>query len=351
MKQAAMIIGTGSFGKNYVRVMAELNRRAAPAQKAPAQKAPVLDPLIVTRTLASAAQETAAEIKRTFGNAFSSVIGVKIDGVGSLQKALEAHRPALIGISARDRKIGDDIHAVYAPIALNHGAVLCEKPFSGATGDGASLEAARLLQAHPFAHRFAMHLPMAVVLRAMIKDNRLGPLLAEADDIDFVWQKQHQSPDLICDLVLHPWSLMPAWERLSVERVTTRHAEVEIHLRWARPGKARDRKGRIILNSKGLFRGMRINDTVLQFDFLNGQLVVMALEGDWHGILAGEQSAARTNVLLRVDNPLAQHLQALLEGQPVVDGSQTFRSQFFLEILKGYPIFSAHRQENKYDIR
>ncbi len=205
-----LIVGAGRFGANYVKVLSQIA----------AQRKPPLPPighLVVSRTAGPAAQALAAQIAAQAQCPIDKVTGVEISNIQQLEEVIDQHAPVLTFIKARDATIGDDIHAPYALTALNHSAVLCEKPFGQARGDSATLTTAARLTAHPQAARFGLELPMAVVAIAMAADAYLNSLLSQAGAIEFLWQRANQHAELINDLALHPWSLLPERDRLKIE--------------------------------------------------------------------------------------------------------------------------------------
>lgn len=324
-----LVVGAGGFGRNYLKVLAALHEETGP-------DLPRIDTLVVSRTRLERAEATAADVAARPACSFKQVAGVEVRDVTQLKAVLNRYRPDLTCIVARDRKIGDDIHALYALPALDAGAVLCEKPFCHARGDGAGLEKVRALLAHAHADRFGLELPLAVMAGAMAADQRLGPMLGNARRIRFVWQKQQDGTDLIDDLVLHPWSLLPAAWQVAIDRVKSApgHAKLDLHLTPDRPG-TRSVSGHIHLSAGGVFRGMCIDAQPFEFVFAQGQLQCWQHQRSWEEVIAGRAvTDGRRRMVLAVANPLARHIQSALAGRPLVDVQRTWQSQQFLEASK-----------------
>lgn len=320
-----LIVGAGRFGQNYVRILAELNQVTVAG-------IPRVNTLIVTRTTRAAASSLADQILHSNRSAFDTVLGEEVRGMRQLETVLKCHRPELICITARDQSQGDRIHGPYAYAALDHGAVLCEKPFGVAVGDGSSARPIKKLQAHPHASRFALELPMAVVGRAMLQDHRLAPMIRDAHRIDFLWQKQNNSNDIISDLGLHPWSLLSSQYRFEVDDVQTDDQGVLISLHLEPLASAAEKKQcRIHLTCGGLFRGMHVGNRVLGFGFADGKMHVAEYSAPWEDLLAGQSETGPAVNLMQTDNPVKQHILALLRGSPIIGLDETHRSQLFLE--------------------
>lgn len=330
-RHTTLIVGAGRFARNYLQVMAVSNHMARRGSHRD-----VFDPLIVTRTSVRKAQEAARDILQTYGDGFSAVLAEEVKDGRGLKKVLAAHRPDLICITARDPHQGDSIHAEYSELGLEVGTVLCEKPFSCAKGDGGSLFPLKALLRHRHASRFGLHLPMAVVLPAMVRDPYLGPLLSESGQVHFLWQKQNaagdQINDLVNDLAVHPWSLLPdAVSATGAERIAGPAEAVRITFCRRPFVSARSFSGSMLLQTGGIFRGMCLDGHVFQFRFENDTLRVLEPDLPWPDILAGQGGNADAKVVLQIENPLRQHLHALLMGRPIVDMQQTLACQRFLE--------------------
>ena len=313
-----MVVGAGRFGANYPRVLSQLGIEAAGVGAESGFRR-----LVVTRTHLAAARQTAALIAQMPDSPFESVEGVEVAARAQLERALERYRPILICITARDPQSGDAIHARYAPAALAFGAVLCEKPFSRADDRRAPVILRQLI-AHPQAPRFGLHLPMAVALEAMLAHTRLKALLYSARRIEFIWERLGNGTDLINDLALHPWSLIPERDDLQVSTVERRGEQVEIAFQTPQ------RAGRMILRGRGSFRGMRLDDQVLRFEFSAGQLHVRECAADWPAVLSGSRAVSAEYPIVSVDNPLKAHILALMAGRPLVGLARTLQSQLFL---------------------
>lgn len=322
-----LLVGAGRFGANYINVLGDINTQ-------PGGRFPPISRLIVSRTRQSAAEDLAAQIAARPRCDFDQVTGVQINGIEQLREVLGRYAPALTCITARDPVIGDDIHAPYTLAALDCGAVLCEKPFSLARGDGASLRSVEALAAHPHAARFGLELPMAVVGRAMAADSTFSTLLGNARGIDFVWQRQSNHVDLISDLALHPWSMLPLDGQIEVTDIRVAKEPIDIRLRLTAPSRSLTAiPCRIQLAGGGVFRGMRIDGRAFQIQFHRGQVQIWEYAGSWMDVINGRVPMAHARLVLAVDNPLRRHIEAALSGNPLVDAARTGQSQRFLEVV------------------
>ena len=327
-----MIVGAGRFAKNYIDVLDALNRRSRATGDVPAVRT-----LILTRSRSETARDQARRISEDTRYAFEHVAGVRVRDTEQLIALLERERPGLVCITARDPVIGDRIHALYAPAALTYAPVLCEKPFDIAAGDGASLAVLDQLKQHANAGAFGLHLPMAVVRDAMMADRSLRTMITEAGDLEFLWQKTGPSRDLASDLGLHPWSLIASAEPPEVQSVELSPDRVRVDFFWKTAAGDRPRNGRMILETGGRFRAMRVGENVFSFDFAGGKLLVRRHKAPWPEITGSkEDRGGNDDVVLSVDNPLEQHLLAALRGRPLAGISQAYAAQQFLEKLNGF---------------
>lgn len=326
-KVTVLVIGAGRFAQNYLNILAGLNSLNARGM-------PRIERLVLSRTDRAAARAMASEISSQQDCPFRDVIGVAISGVAQLRDVLHRYAPVLSCITARDPESGDDIHALYAGPALDSGSVLCEKPFSLAKGDGASLKRIEALTAHPHAGRFGLELPMAILGRAMAADRQWAKMLRDARTIEFLWEKQSGSNDLISDLALHPWSLLPPQWRVEVDGVRIKARQVDLELTLTPPDtSAPIKQCTIRLAAGGLFRGMRLDHHAYQICFDRGQVQLWEYAAPWQEVIAGRTEKGRARMVMAVDNPLRQHIEAALTGQPLVGIKWTCQSQQFLETI------------------
>jgi hypothetical protein len=187
---------------------------------------------------------------------------------------------------------------------------------------------------YPGAERFGLELPMAVVRDAMWADKRLRDLLQSAAEIEFLWEMPMHSDDLISELGLHPWSLLPAGWHLKVTKVNCSENTVDIRAGLTDP--RRPSVGRICairLGCEGTFRAMRVDKHLFRFQFEKGYLLVSASTPVNVPLSPDNETSKAAQVLLRIENPLQQHIVSILRRQPLVDIGQTIRSQRFLELV------------------
>lgn len=320
-----LVVGAGRFGRNYLSVIETIAASHSP-------DLPRFGTLLLSRTDLEAAGETAHALSALPNSPFDQVLGVAIASEQQLKAVLGQYRPDLICIVARDGEVGDDIHADYALAGLESGAVvLCEKPFHRPGPDGRGMTLARALAKHPMANRFGMELPMAVVRNAMWAEERLHNILKTARTIEILWEKQDGSEDLLSDLALHPWSLLPPTWHVEVRRSVMRKQRVTLALDMIDPLDSSIRTCTIDLACGGTFRGMRMADHQFQFLFDQGRLQVWESPVRKGPLGTADLRGEGADLVLSIPNPLQQHIEAALRGRPLVDNHQTMQSQKFLE--------------------
>lgn len=339
-----MIVGAGRFGQNYLNILSKDNTQLP-------TPLPRIDALVLSRTTLLSARHMAETIAAAPTCAVKQVVGVEIANEEQLHDALKRHAPQLICITARDAALGDAIHARYAKQALDFGAVLCEKPFSSANGDDFSLAELKTLASHPNATQFGLELPMAVLGRAMAKDAKLQQQWQQAEKIMFLWEKiGHDSEcvgDLVNDLAIHPWSLLPPSWQTSVEAVqmSQRHIDITLGLN---PDQTRlpAKPCLIRLATGGQFRGFCLDKSAFQIRFEKGQLQLHELSIPWQAVISGEIEPNAAVPAISVDNPLRYHIRAALAGKPFVDVQRTYQSQQFLEQVQAYLIRELRKNKD-----
>jgi hypothetical protein len=326
----ALVIGVGYFGRHHARILSELNAEGL-------ANLPVIEKLIVTRTRLDRAKAAAAEIRNSIKCSVNTVIGAEVGNTRQLISVLEKYQPGFISITARDKKRGDSIHADYTIQALKYGAVLCEKPFSHASGDGSSLRHFHELRAYKNAKLFGLELPLAVVVRDILKDRHLGKTMLQADRLEFYWEAWDRGEKkIIDDLVLHPWSLIPSSFTVEIRRVNDcgTGADLFLHLynrqtKWNLPCK-------ISLNIGAGFRGLQVDGMVIGFKSEASGIQLIKLNQSLNQAANTGIKSLKGQVILAVDNPLKQNIVAALCHRPIIGLRRTHESQLFLEMLRGY---------------
>ena len=327
LSSRVVIVGAGRFARNYLRSLTELYQNHGDCPDA-------RPTLILTRTRISSAKALVAEFSHSREPYPLKLAAAQVCNRHQLQRLLLDCLPRLTCITARDPKSGDRIHATYSLLALDYGAVLCEKPFTVARDAEASQAAIDQLANHPQAGRFGLELPMAVVKEALLDHPFWGEKLRKAREIDFLWQMQRTSKDLVSDLALHPWSLIPASGEVRVERIKSGPARIEAWLHW--PSLADSGVygcGRMVLDCGGQFRGMRVDDHALQFRYAYDRLQVLEHRVSWEEAPHSKTAAGSARVALEVDNPLRRHIAAALQARPIIGCRQTIQSQRFAQSL------------------
>jgi hypothetical protein len=326
----ALVVGVGGFGLNHARILSQLNHKNAP-------QGPRIDKLLVSRTDIDRARRVAEMLEHDRNLSARRVVPVKIDSVSRLVDILQAFQPQFIAICARDKKSGDNIHAEYTGRAISYGAILCEKPFSEAAGDSASLKIFESIRKHENAGWFGLELPMAVVARDMQQNEYFQNLLADAKQIKLFWAADVlRQSILINDLALHPWSLVHPFFHIDLSKVEVSGKQARIHLQLKHRQSGKRAAGSITLKNGGRFRAMEIDDQPIIFQSLTDQVRLIRPD---RAIKKPEQiktDQIKGKVLLKLDNPLQQNIIAVMQHRPLVDIKQTYESQLFLEILHGY---------------
>lgn len=309
----ALVVGSRGFGKHYARILAEV---AAEFD---------IERIILTRTDPSVVAELNAKAD---GTLFHHAV---VRNQAELCAVLEEYQPTFTGITAKDPVMGDDIHPGYVAKALRNGAVLCEKPFSNATGDGSSPRKVVVPDNHPF----GLELPFAVVQERMRTHEGVYDRLLGAEHITYVWNTNGSGNDIIDNLALHPWSLIPSEFSLQAIHVhqesptqTRLYAEythngrpvgVDIVLAYVDPSKR--------------FLGFEIDSKGFMIEIDGVKNTLQETSGSLQDVWAG---SVTRHALFTVENPLRQHIVACLRGQPLVGVRRTFESQLFLEQAHGY---------------
>lgn len=326
----ALVLGAGNFGKHYVRILSQLNGKRL-------GDIPRIDKLILTRTQFRTAHYLAERIGGDGRCAVNQVIPAEVHDLAHVLELLDRYNPQFICIVAKDKEHGATIHATYTTHALKHGTVLCEKPFSDATGDGASLQHFKKLSAHENSPFFGLELPFAVVLRRIMQNGPLRTVFANARSIKFYWSSTGTNPeDIINDLALHPWSLIPPQFRTDSVEVEKAENMVRIRLQLYNRQAFIKIPCEMILKAGGRFRGMMIDHLAVGL-YSSGVLVrLRQLKHPLEEAAMLEEETLSGKILLEVNNPLEQNIIYSLRRAPTTGLRQTYDSQVFLEMLHGY---------------
>ena len=327
---SVIVLGAGEFGRYYVDILARLNSRKLP-------NVPQIGRLVVTRTHLESAERLADSVRKTSRCTVEEVVGAKVSCLEDVRDLLQDQQPGLTAIVARDKDQGDTIHALYAGQALNHGAVLCEKPFANATGDGASLKYFQELKNSHNAGLFGLELPLAVTAKKMQKVGDLRTLLLNANKFEFIWHARDRGDhNIIDDLVLHPWSLIPPQFKATQMDVLDKGDQADIRFSLYNSCRRKAATCRILLRAGGNFRAMMVDDLAIRILNVDGFTKLVRVNGPLDASATGQDEPAEGDDLLRVDNPLEKHIVAVLRHNPIVDLSRAFESQLFLEKIRGY---------------
>ena len=250
---------------------------------------------------------------------------------------IEKYEPQFIGITARDKELGDTIHPVYTRIALNNGIVLCEKPFSNATGDGSSLRYFKELSLYEKADLFGLELPLAVVMREMMQNRYFQGWFRNPKNIEFHWERSSSvENDIIDDLVLHPWSLLPRDFKTETVEVDHKGTEAEIFMLLSNEAASSRVPCKITLREGGSFRGFMIDNHIAGIKREGRSIGLIQLNVSLQDAAKEGRNALHGDVLLEVENPLEQTIIASLRSEPTVGLARAYESQILLERLHGY---------------
>ncbi len=320
-----LVIGTG-FGKHYDRIISQINQDS----QYPGVK---VNKLIVTKTDLVEAQEFAAALV-TKGIEIE-IIGAQISKESDLDAIMNQYSPTFVAIAAQDKETGDNIHRTYAEIALKYDctkAVLVEKPFMNANGDRRSLEA--IMNLHSTARgRLGVELPHYFMGREMQKHEEISGLLKNAKELEFYWGTKGNNPNIIDDLALHPWSLLPDFYKLksaSYTHLSNDYTLVEAVYSYH----DRDINVKMHLMHKDKnFNGIKIDNRnfVIVIDLLNNNNLV-EIEERLSPRSETINSHAKGAPLIIVENPLKKHIYQALSGNIVCGYDIIYKSQEFLEM-------------------
>jgi hypothetical protein len=326
----ALVLGAGRFGRHYAAILSELNGRRI-------RGIPEIERLIVTRTRLDRAEELAEGLRRSENCRITDIIGAEVGGRGQLAHLLEKYAPGFTAVAARDKNRGDTIHAHYAAEAVKYGVVLCEKPFCNARGDGLSLKHFSELRKGRYSDFFGLELPLAVVAGEMMKNTDLSDRLQHASRLKFYWSAHVSGRhDVVDDLALHPWSLIPPQFETWPVDVRDRGDQADIRIELRNPLNGQQMTCCILLRTGGRFRGMVVDDFGIRITSERESVKMIRLTGSLEDAVSGQDESPEENILLKVDNPLERHIVAALQRRPIVGLSRTRQSQLFLEKLRGY---------------
>lgn len=327
----ALVIGVGYFGRHHARILAALNAKDIPT-------IPVIENLIVTRTRHDRAESVAASIRNSSSCSVKAVIGAAVGNAPQLVSVLKQYRPGLTIITARDKRIGDSIHAEYTIHALKYGAVLCEKPFSHASGDGSSLRYFDDLCTFENARFFGLELPLAVVSRDMMNDPNLRRIIRQARRLEFYWEAWDRGENnIIDDLALHPWSLLPPTVNTNIQKVEDCGQSARILINLYNQQTGRGLPCVMTLTVGPGFRGLMVDDVTIGIKSDASRIQLIRLNQPLEKAAKTASKLPTGKIVLEVDNPLEQNIVAALCRRPIVGLRRTYESQLFLEDLHGYP--------------
>ena len=326
----ALVIGAGGFGRHYARILSRLNHEEIPG-------IPAINKLMVTRTCGQSARALADSIGNHENCRVKAVVGLEVNSAEQLQGLLGQHKPEFIAIAARDRQLGDEIHAVYTRTALQYGAVLCEKPFSNAVGDGSSLEYFKALFSHANRDLFGLDLPYSIVFQEIMNHQKLRNIFLNARHFEFFWEAMVTLKGyIINDLALHPWSLIPESYRIESPEVRAAENTAQINLQLFNTRTGTPATCKMTLREGGNFRGIRVDNYSIAVKDDGGLITLIEMNQPLEDALRFGSDAGYGDVLMTIDNPLKQHIISVFRKDPLVKLKRAYDSQLFLEMLHGY---------------
>jgi hypothetical protein len=105
---------------------------------------------------------------------------------------------------------------------------------------------------------------MAVVTGTMMQNKDLRNLLLNAGNFEFFWQARDRGDNnVIDDLVLHPWSLIPPQFKAKQIDVLDKGDQADIRINLQNPHSRKTAACRIRLRAGSNFRGLLIDDIVI----------------------------------------------------------------------------------------
>jgi len=325
----ALVIGAGNFGQYYARIISKLNNEKL--------SIPLIDKLIITRTQLKRAEEMASLLRKNVDCIVNDIIAAEVNDTNELIEVLEKYRPEFIGITARDKVIGDTIHAVYSAYALKYGAVLCEKPFANASGDGTSLKHVTDLFNYEKSDLFSLELPFAVVMRDLMQKKDLADLFVNAKNMEFYWETMSSVNNNIIDaLAIHPWSLIPDAYKIEAIKVEDRGLHAQIIMQLYNNELCKNTICKINLKAGSNFRGVMIDNYAVAISTKGVLIKLIELNKPIEDAANEGKQALYGKVLLELDNPLKQNIIAVLKNKPIVSLKKSYDSQLFLERLHGF---------------
>ncbi len=291
--------------------------------------------MIVTATTA----ERAKMIKsRLNGNALccaANIIGEKASNIQDVETLLNEYNPFFISIAAKDKEEGDNIHADYAELAVQHGKTLCEKPFMNANGDGSSLMKLGKILRGNYGQNFGLNLPLAVLREEMMKDQILAEAFGNAEKIHFYWSSRGSGRgDIMDDLALHPWSLLVPGYEIEKMHVEDKGEEAYIWMKLRYEDRTVDVS--MELKTGGDFRGMQIDGQWYGIKNEGLLMKVIPFDHDALGVISDGNSSINGDAVAEICNPLKENILASLNGTPIAGIKRAIESQEFLEALHGY---------------
>lgn len=307
----AVLLGAGNFGRHYARIISGLNGKSVPG-------IPRIKTLVLTKTRRENAAEMAEKLRLAPDCRVDRVIGEKVAGPEDAADLLARYKPGFTAIAARDPKTGDSIHADYSAIALKYGAVLCEKPFSDARGDGASLKNCGRLFSYGNAGLFGLGLPMTAVFRQMEASGLSEALFGDASHIKVLWETLNPR-NIVNNLAVHPWSLIAEAFEIESASIGRHPNETSVQLRLASVYTGKPATCEIVLRG-GSRRSIRAGNRHIR----------METRGTNTRLMENGQ------VLMETENPLEKNIIAVLKGKPLAGLKHAYESQLFLEKLHGY---------------
>lgn len=324
----ALVLGAGNFGKVHARILAQH---------------PDVGKIILTSRAKYRAEQKAVEFARELGTPDGKIVGVKVATPRELGRQLGEHGVGYVSITAKDPQFGEAIHPEYVFAALDHHTrphVLCEKPFSSATGDGTSIGYARMLENPRYRGRFGLELPAKLVIEDAVANDigfRIARKNAEMIKMHWAFDKPGKT-DAYNALAAHPLSMLPAEYELTKARIRDEGSNARLYLKF-KDGQ-RDVKCHIYVgfdhpgDKDPEFLGVSFDGNVYEFHVQGPETSVIARRGT--KLARTRQMELGPEIISTTINPVGQMIDASLRGEPIVEGAEAYKLQEMLEKVRGY---------------
>ena len=352
---AVLVVGAGNFGKNYPDIISRLNSQNWHNSIVDCGM-PLIDTVVITRTDVDAAKDMAKQLTIKYSNdpthnCRPSIEGECVGNLADLEGVIKKYDVRFTVIATKDPVLGNRVHEGQSMMALKYGSVLCEKPFTDATGNGGSIDAINRIigleqSVGMSGNRFGLQLPLVQMGMALMENEHVKKHLELLPEIKIHYSSPRSTPEgVVNDLLIHAWSLLPQEYEYSVEdhHISSDRRQV-FEVKGSTINPERKISAQIILTPGGNFRGMSIGGYLYGLKSSPGGITeAINMTGISLDDAAEIDNDSITNYALesrcspiRIENPLKENIIASLKGSPATDSYHALRSQIFLEQAFGY---------------